>query len=192
MTTITAKNGTKIALDITGTQEAPAIIADAFTMQGKNVGGVATLQHWRHKGAEEGLFFRKANVYVQCAAAMPTIRAAIAELPPAQYWARKTSKTVDADGDICTVDVWKFDKTLRTEAGTIISESEMEHYLNSKGITEIEIADAVKMWAGEREGAKIKANKEGNLRADAVFDADVAEVGYAQACENAGSPREVR
>lgn len=193
MTKITSKNGTEITLAITGTQEDPNITAERFEIGGNAVYGAANIQHWKSKGVEEGLFFRRPQqIYVQCAASMPAIRAAIAELPNKEYWARKIERKIDADGDICTVLKWEFDSILSTEVGSIISESEMGSYLDSKGITEIEIADAVKMWADENEAARIKANEAGNARAKAMFNADVAEVGYQHACENVGILRGCR
>jgi len=196
MTTITSKNGTEITLEITGTQEAPEITAEKFTVQGVKVYGKATI-HEHMSGAktttEAGLLFWKSQkVYIQCAAAMPAIQAAIAELPHKQYLARKITVAVGADGDICTIFVWEFDKSLTTKAGTHIADGTMGVYLDSKGITEIEIADAVKMWADEKEAAHIKANEAGNARAQAMFDADEAEVGYDQACENADIPKFLR
>ncbi len=201
MTTITSKNGTEITLEIAGTQEEPKITAERFVIAGNTVYGAATIQkHSGRKGSveyrntEAGLHFSEPTqmIYVQCAAAMPAIRAAIAELPHEEYWARKIERKIDADGDICTVQKWEFDDLLCTEAGSIISEREMESYLDSKGITEIEIADAVKMWADEKEATRIKANEAGNARAKAMFEADEVEVGYHQACENAGIPRGMR
>jgi len=186
MMQITSKNGTEIVLEITGTQEAPIITAKPFRIVGNTVQGIAKIQHWTHKGAEEGLFFRTPKTYVQCAAAMPAIRAAIAELPHKEYWARKVERKIDADGDICTVQKWEFDTGLTTEAGTHIAESEMGSYLDSKEITEIEICDAVAMWAEEKEAARIEANEAGNARAKAAFEDDEADAGYDQACENAG------
>ena len=192
-TKITAKNGTEIVLEITGTREEPKITAERFEISGNKVYGAANIQHWKNKGVEEGLFFRRSQqIYIQCAAAIPAIRAAIAGLPHKEYWARKIERKIDADGDICIVHKWEFDKLLKTENDIYIPESEMGSYLDSKGITEIEIADAVKMWAGETEAVRIKANDAGNARAKAMFGVYVAEVGHNQACENVGIPRGCR
>jgi len=194
--TITSKNGTDITLAISGTQEAPKITADRFEIAGNQVYGAATiLPHFRkNDGSEPGLLFRDMpqNIYIQCADAMPAILAAIAELPHKQYWARKVDDTVDADGDRCLVTRWEFDRMLQTERGTVITEGRMGDFLDSKDITEIEIADAVRMWAEEKEEAHIKANEAGNKRAKAIFDDDEADAGYTQACENAGIPKELR
>lgn len=197
---ITSKNGTEITLTISGTQEDPKITAERFVVRGKKMYGAATiLQHLGRKGSQEyrtteaGLLFKEAQrTYIQCADAMPAIRAAVADLPHKQYWARKVDDIIDLDGDRCPVTRWEFDRALKTEKDTYISESEMGSYLDSKGVTEIEIADAVRMWADEKEEVRIKANEAGNKRAKAMFDADVAEVGYRQACENAGIPKHLR
>lgn len=189
---ITAKNGTEIELTITGTQETPEITAEKFVVQGVKVYGKATTHTSlrRSPGSEAGLlFWTSRTVYIQCADAMPAIQAAIAELPHKQYWAQKVETVIDADGDRCTVQKWEFDRRLQTEKGTSIAESEMGSYLDSKNITEILITDAVQMWADEKEETHIKANKAGNARAKAMFDVDVAEVGYQQACENADIPK---
>ncbi len=193
---IISKNGTEITLAISRTQEAPKIVAEKFEIGGKKVYGAATVQP-RMAGTkqktEAGLFFwTPQRTYVQCAAAMPMIWAAIAELPHKEYWARKVDDTTDADGDIIAIQRWEFDKLLETEAGTTIGEERMGDFLDSKGITEIKIVDAVKMWAEEKEEAHIKANEAGNARAKAIFEADEAEEGYNQACENAGIPRWMR
>ena len=197
-TTIVSKNGTEITLEITGTQEEPKITSEKFVIGGNRVPSCEPTIHDHMPGnrnTDAGLLFRRImeqNVYVQCAASIPAIRETIAKLPHKHYWARKVEDTVDADGDICTVERWEFDKALQTEAGTYITESEMGSYLDSKLIVDIEIADAVKMWADEKEAAHITANEAGNARAKAMFDADEAEVGYEQACENADIPEFLR
>lgn len=188
-TEITSKNATEITLEITGTQEEPKITAKKFMIGGNKVYGTANIQHWKNKGAEEGLFFNTPQqTYVQCATAMPVIRAAIAELPHKKYYALKPEHKIDVDGDICTVQKWEFGRRLKTEKDTYITDSEMGSYLDSKGITKIEIADAVKMWADEKEAAHIKANEAGNVRAKWAFEEDVGEAGHNQACENANIP----
>jgi hypothetical protein len=170
-------------------QEGPKITAEKFIIGDNKVYGTANIQHWKNKGVEEGLFFHTPQqTYVQCATAMPAIRAAIAELPHKEYYAQKLERKINADGDICTVQKWAFGRRLKTEKDTYITDSEMGLYLDSKGITKIEITDAVKMWADEKEAARIKANEAGNAKAKWAFEADVGEVGHNQACENAGIP----
>ena len=169
---IKAKSGAEIPLVISGTKEKPIIKADgSFMMGGKKVTGTANIQHWKSKRAEEGLFFNRPKIYVQCAAAMPKVRGSIDKLSETEYFAIKTTEKVNADGDIISVGKWSFDRRLKTEKGTYISDSEMSRYLDQKGITEIEIDDAVKMWADEKEEKKIKANIEGNKRARAMDEA---------------------
>ena len=183
---------------ISGMQEDPTISADKFEIAGNKVPSCHPTIHEHmpgNTGTEAGLLFcriMEQNVYVQCADQLPMIRAAIAELPHKHYWARKVNDTVDADGDIVAIQRWEFDKLLETEAGTTIGEERMGDFLDSKGITEIKIVDAVKMWAEEKEEAHIKANEAGNARAKTIFEADEAEEGYNQACENAGIPRWMR
>lgn len=186
---IQSKTGIDIDLVIRGTQEDPKIVAGPFMAGGKKVSGNAVMQHWKHKGAEEGLYFRKQEVYVQCATAMKQIRKAISELPHKKYYAEKVEDVAYADGYNVLVQKWKFDRMLKTERGTIISDSTLGTFLDAKGITKIEIGDAIRMWADERESAYIEINESGNRRAKAMFEADVAEVGYRQACENAGIPK---
>lgn len=192
--TITSKNGTDVPLVISGTQEEPTItVSDVFAIAGTTVFGNAKIQNWKNKGLEEGLFFQKPQkIYVQCAEEMPRIREAISELPHKRYWARRRLEIIDADGDLIEVSEWDFDRLLKTEAGTVIAESEMGKYLESKGITRIEIHDAVRMWADAKEASRTKANEAGAKRAQAMFDDDEADAGYGQACENAGIPHELR
>jgi len=192
--TIKAKSGADIPLTISGTQEKPRISADgSFKMGGKKVTGRADIQHWKSKGAEEGLFFGNPKVYVQCAAEISKVKDIIAKLPRERYMAKKVDVTVDADGQKITTGKWKFDKaSMRTERDTLIPDWEMSSFLDEKGIDEIEIKDAIEMWAEEKEEKYLSRNIKGDKRAKAMFEADVAEVGYDQACENAGIPKNLR
>ena len=189
---IKSKNGMDVDINISGTQENPKITAKKFNVQGKTVSGEATIQHWKHKGVEEGLYFRKSDVYMQCASAMPKIKNAISNLPPEKYYAQKTENIIDSDGYKIPVQKWLFDKPMETEKGTTITEDRMASFLDSKKIEKIEIDDAIKMWADEREAVYIRVNRDGNKRAQAIFDDDVVDVGYKQACENAGIPKHLQ
>jgi len=195
---ISSKNGTEIEITITGSQEEPVIAAKRFEIGGNKVPSCnpMIMDHAPgNRNTEAGLLFPRImeqNVYVQCASSMPAIMAAIAELPHKKYWAQKVDDVIDADGVMIRVQVWDFDKILSTESNTIISETEMGYFLDSKHITKIEIADAVKLWADENEAARMKVNESGNARARAMFEDDEADAGYEQACENAGIPKSLR
>ena len=93
------KSGMKLNItEISGTQEEPAIVVENFSVQGRNTGGNAIIQHWSRQNVEEGLYFRQGDAYCQCAAAMPAIREAIARLPHKKYFARKVERNIDSDG----------------------------------------------------------------------------------------------
>jgi len=178
-------------VSVSGTQEQTIIVADPFMAGGKvKIQGRATIQHWTEKGLEEGLHFLVGRgIYIQCPKGITEIREAIAELPHKKYWARKIKEVQYADGDNIEVVVWKFDCGCWTEKSTLISDMEMGRFLDRRGITEIEIDKATKMWADEKEEAHTKADEEGNKRIQAIFDDDEADAGYEQACENAGIPK---
>ena len=106
--------------------------------------------------------------------------------------AKKVDVTIDADGHKISTGKWKFDTSMRTENDTLIPDWNMSHFLNEKGIAEIEIKDAIKMWEDEKEAKYLSRNIKGDKAAKAMFEADVAEVGYNQACENAGIPKNLR
>lgn len=190
---IKAKSGADIPITVSGTQDNPIIKADgSFMMGGKKVTGNANIQHWKSKGAEEGLFFQQPKVYIQCAADISKVKDAISNLPSDVYMAKKVDATIDADGHKISTGKWQFDKIMETEGGTLIPDWHMADFLDKKGIDEIEIADAVKMWADEKEAKYLSRNIEGDKRAKVMFESDVAEVGYQQACENAGIPKNLR
>lgn len=186
------KSGMKVEIEISGTQEETKITAKPFEIQGRKSGGEAVIQHWKHKGAEEGLFFRNGDTYMQCASEMSRIREAIAQLPHKKYLAQKVAKEINSDGYIINTTEWKFGCMPKTEKGTIVTETEMGRFLDAKSITEIEMHEAMKLWADEKEEAHIKANVEGNKRAKAIFDDDEADQGYDQACDNADIPKFLR
>lgn len=189
---IKSKSGMKVEIEISGTQEETKIIAKPFEIQGRKSGGEAVIQHWKHKGAEEGLFFRSGDTYMQCASEMPRIREVIAQLPHKKYFAKKVAREINSDGYIINTSEWKFGCMPKTEKGTIVTETEMGRFLDEKKITEIEMPAAMKLWADEKEEAHIRVNIEGNKRSQAIFDDDESDQGYAQACENAGIPKFLR
>lgn len=179
---------------ISGTQEEPTIKAESFLAGGKvKVQGKATLQHWTKKGLKEGLHFDiGTGIYIQCPEGIDKIRAEIAKLSHKIYWARKIPVTIDSDGYKINTTRWEVDGICQTEKGTLISEGHLTNFLDKKGIVEIIKSDAMKLWAEENEESYIKINEEGNKRAKALFEDDESEVGYWQACENAGIPKFLR
>lgn len=184
---ITTKSGIKLRITITGTQEEPIIVAEDFQVQGKKVGGKATIQHWTSHNVEEGLYFDSGDVYFQCAPSMPAIRDEISKLPQKKYYIRKYTEILDSDGYQIPVQKWKFEKYPRRVDGNIITERSMTDFLDSLGITEIEVSEAEKLWNENHDIAKMqKVETEGRKRAQAIFNDDVADQGYLQACENAG------
>ena len=189
---ITTKSGMKLNVtEISGTQEEPVIVVADFIVQGKNVGGQAIIQHWSSQNVEEGLYFRKGDAYCQCAAAMPAIRGAISQLPHKKYFARKVERIIDSDGYQIHVQEWKIDRMAHRADGNLIGETELGRFLDTRGITEIEICEAEKLWNESHDLVAIqKREAEGRRRAQAIFDDDEADQGYAQAWENAGFGRE--
>jgi hypothetical protein len=188
---ITSKSGMRISIEISGTQEEPIIAAQDFSVQGKKVGGNAVIQHWGRQNVEEGLYFRLGDAYMQCAAAMPVIREAIAQLPHKKYYARKVERVIDSDGYQIPVQEWKIDRMAHRADGNLIGETELGRFLDSQNVTEIEIGEAEKLWNENHDLAAMqKIEVEGHRRARAIFDDDAADQGYAQACENAGFGRE--
>ena len=185
---IMTKSGMKLNItEISGTQEEPAIVVENFSVQGRNTGGNAIIQHWSRQNVKEGLYFRQGDAYCQCAAAMPAIREAIARLPHKKYFARKVERNIDSDGYQISVKEWKIDRMAHRADGNLIGETELGRFLDKKGIAEIEICEAEKLWNESHDLAAIqKREAESARRARAIFDDDAADQGYAQACENAG------
>lgn len=188
---IICKNGQVIDITISGTTDDEKIIVEPFQIQDRKVYGEGVIQHWKSKNLEEGLYFRRGDVYMQCANEMPKIKKVISELPKTKYYASKRGETIDSDGYEITTTKWKFDKIPQTEKGTVIFEHQLGDFLDRKGINHIEMDKAMKLWAEENEEAYLKREKEGLKRAQAVFDDDEADQGYDQACENAGISRNI-
>lgn len=181
------------SVSVSGTQEEPKIDIEEFTTpMGMKVGGSAIIQQW--KGYQPGLFLRVGGekVYIQCAEGIERIRGKIEKLPHKVYMARKVPITIDSDGYKIETMRWEVEGLCETEKGTLISESRLTNFLDWKDIMEITVKEAMKLWAQEKEEEYIKVNEEGNKRDKAMFDADVAEVGYHQACDNAGIPKFLR
>jgi len=190
---IKSKSGVAMPFALSGTKENPEIRVDgSFKIGGKTITGTGKIQHWKHKGAEEGLYFRDKDVYVQCASEISKIKDAISKLPAETYSAKKVERIIDSDGYKIPTMKWEFDKPMKTEKGTLIPDWQMGAFLDEKGIDDISIEDAVKMWAEEREDAYNELKRRGDAKAQAMFDDDVADVGYQQACENAGIPKGLR
>ncbi|GEM_PF-3211657 len=189
---IKTKSGMKLNItEISGTQEDPIIVVEDFAVQGKTVGGKAKIQHWSRQNVEEGLYFHQGDVYCQCAAAIPAIREAIAQLPHKKYFARKVERVVDSDGYQIPVQEWIIDRMAHRADGNLIGETELGRFLDARGIIEIEIHEAEKLWNESHDLTAIqKREAEGARRARAIFDDDAADQGYVQACENAGFGRE--
>ena len=185
---IVTKSGMKLNItEIAGTREEPIIVVADFTVQGKSTGGNAIIQHWSRQNVEEGLYFRKGDVYCQCAAAMPAIRDAIAQLPHKKYFARKVERIIDSDGYQIPVSEWRIDTMAHRADGKLIGDTELGRFLETMGVTEIEICDAEKLWNEHHDLAAIQKREAiGARRAQMMFDDDAADQGYAQACENAG------
>jgi hypothetical protein len=184
---IRSKSGMKLTIEVSGTQEEPIIVVREFEVQGKKTGGNAIIQHWSRQNVEEGLYFIKGDVYVQCASAMPAIREVIAHLPHKKHFARKVGRIIDSDGYQIQVQEWKIDRMAHRADGNLIGETALGRFLDKMGITEIEICEAEKLWDENHDLAAMqKVEAEGARRARAIFDDDEADQGYAQACENAG------
>lgn len=167
------KTGLEIEVEIDGTQEEPIITVTPFKAAGRNIGGEAHIQHWKSKGLDEGLYCATGDAYFQMAAAMPTIREAIATLPHKIYMARKVTEIVNLDGDRCPVTQWHFDMPgcciVSPKTGEIIGAENMAQFLNSIGVTEMEITEAAHLWSEANETpAKIAKRAEEAKRFAAI------------------------
>ena len=86
---------------------------------------------------------------------MPTIREAIAGLPHKIYMARKVTEIVNLDGDRCPVTKWHFDTAgcliTSPKTGEIIGAESMACFLDSIGVSEMEITEAARLWSETNE-----------------------------------------
>ena len=129
----------------------------------------------------------KGPVWDNLDAALAEKGAEIARLPHKKYFARKVERNIDSDGYQISVKEWKIDRMAHRADGNLIGETELGRFLDKKGIAEIEICEAEKLWNESHDLAAIqKREAESARRARAIFDDDAADQGYAQACENAG------
>lgn len=152
MMKLKTKTGFEIEVEIAGTQEEPVITVTPFKASGRTIGGPANIQHWKSKGLEEGLYCATGDAYFQMAAAMPTIREAIAGLPHKIYMARKVTEIVNLDGDRCPVTRWQFECLITSpKTGEIIGAESMARFLNSIGVSEMEITEAARLWSETNE-----------------------------------------
>lgn len=155
MMKLKTKTGFEIEVEIAGTQEEPVITVTPFKASGRTIGGPANIQHWKSKGLEEGLYCATGDAYFQMAAAMPTIREAIAGLPHKIYMARKVTEIVNLDGDRCPVTKWHFDTAgcliTSPKTGEIIGAESMARFLDSIRVSEMEIVEAARLWSEANE-----------------------------------------
>ena len=176
----------EFTIELAGTQDNPIIYADKYTLSnGVCIQGIGRIQHWRHKGLKQGVYFREVDVYVQCPDSVQKIKEEILKLPIEKKFARKELEKITSDGSI-TVEKWVFDCMMWNSKGEFISEDEMERFLDKQGIKEIEINEAIKLY----ENRPVKKNNKYN--AQFQFETDEIEEGYIQACENAGIPTYLR
>ena len=177
----------EFTVELAGTQENPILYAEKHTLSnGVCIQGEASIQHWKHKNAQPGLYFRIGGVYVQCPEGIETIKKEISKLPVEKKLARKELERITSNGSI-TVEKWVFDCMMWDSNGEFISEDEMGDFLDRQGIKEIEIDEAVKLY--ENRPVKKISNK---YDAQFQFETDEIEEGYIQACENAGIPTHLR
>ena len=174
-------------IELTGTQEKPIIYAEKHILSnGVCIQGEAKIQHWTHKGLKPGLYFKIGGVYVQCSEGIGTIKKEIIKLPIEKKFARKELERITSNGSI-TVEKWVFDCAMWDSNGGFISESEMERFLDKKGIKEIEIDEAIKLY--ENRPLKKRNDK---YNAQFEFEIYTEESGYTEACENVGIPTHLR
>jgi hypothetical protein len=175
-------------IELTGTQEKPIIQAEKHILSnGVCIQGFATVQHWKHKGAQPGLYFNIGGVYVQCPEGIETIKKEIMKLPEEKKFAWKELEKITSDGSI-TVEKWNFDCPMWDSNGELISDADMERFLDKQGIKEIEIDEAIKLY----ENRPLRKNTNNKYNAQFQFETDEIEEGYIQACENAGIPGHLR
>ena len=178
----------EFTIELAGTQDNPIIYADKYTLSnGVCIQGTASIQHWKSKGAQPGLYFKNNGVYVQCPSGIEILKKEISKLPVEKKFARKELERITSNGSI-TVEKWHFDCTMWDSNGEFISESEMGDFLDKQGIKEIEICEAVKLWENKPQ----KKKRTDKYNAQFQFEIDEIEEGYIQACENAGIPTYLR
>lgn len=152
---ITSKSGLKLTLEISGTQEEPVIMLESVEGKPtiKGLCQIAASQKRTNPGIPmpaDSLFCKNAKVFIQVDLA--PIRAAIAALPTKARMAKKIVREIDLDGERCPVHEWSFDALLRSpKTGEVIDTADMGRFLDSKNVSEIEIAKACQMWAEEME-----------------------------------------
>jgi hypothetical protein len=101
--------------------------------------------------------------------------------------AKKMMVKISADGESFEAERWQLPrKILKTEKGTIIPEERMIRFLDQKNLKEIDIDEAIKMWAVEKEDAHLKNEERGKKKAQAIYNDDAADQGPRQATANLG------
>lgn len=186
---IQAKKGFEIEVEISGYRNEPAISVSPFSVGGRrHPGGKANIQHWKDKELDRGLFLDRPRAYIQIAD-MSSIDAAIAGLPEKVNYIHLEKHTVNADGDEIEVEKWHHDGLgFYKIDGYTVSASQMENFLESKGIRKIECGEAVRLFEAEHDMADLaKRRREAEYRVQAAYDDDAAEEGAAQARENWGT-----
>ena len=177
----------EFTIELAGTQENPIIYTEKHTLSnGVCIQGTASIQHWKSKGAQPGLYFKNNEVYVQCPSGIEILKKEIMKLPEEKKFAWKELEKVTSNGSI-TVEKWNFDSMMWGSNGEFISDDEMGDFLDLQGIKEIEIDEAIKLY--ENRPLKKNTNK---YDAQFQFETDEIEEGYIQACENAGILRHLR
>ena len=184
---IKSKTGYVFEAQVTGLQEKHHIYILPFNAQGRTIEGKAIIGRQSRDDNDRGLYIGKG--FIRCSnEELRKIENQIKKLPHRHYYAKKQEEIVSVDGNALSILRWHFDKLMTTAKGTIIMDVEMGAFLDTKKITEIELSEAIQLWSEEKETEHITIEKQGAKYAKAVFDDDELEVGFAQACDNAGLP----
>lgn len=187
MTTLKISTKDEFLVELAGTQDNPSIWVEKHVFSdGTCIQGKASIQHWKSRNLQPGLYFHVIDTYVQCPESIKLLKKEINKLPVEKKFARKELEKITSDGSII-IEKWNFDSTMWDFNGEFISEDEMGEFLDKQGIKEIEIKKAVEMW--ENRPLKKRTDK---YDVQFQFETDEIEEGYIQACENAGVPKEVR
>jgi len=175
---VRAKKGFELEVEIDGTVQKPIIRVAPFSVGAKRHPGSATarIQHWHDKGLDKGIFTPTPRAYIEIEKnSMREIEATIAALQPIQYMIRKQKSVISADGIEFERQTWVHDGLAFFDIdGYRVRRGQMERFLDSQGITEIERAEAMRQFKAAHDMTTLKKRAEDSQRRMAALRADDA------------------
>ena len=193
--TLIAKRGFEMVVNVEGFKGNPKLTVQPFSAKGnKHPGGSCVIQHWTNKGLDEGVCIAKIGKFPQIYVEMKDmtdLRAAIEDLPVKERFIHKEKEKKYWEGYDMTIEKWYHDGLSSYDVdGYIVSEGQMERFLDSQGVAKILVADAIQMFREAHDIAELKRkSEEAGRRIQAAINDDIAEEGEAQARENWGYGR---